>query len=53
MPWILISAIANLCRRAGFFLQGSVEIVALNLEESYRLLHFFHHIDISEISHQL
>ena len=30
------SIVANLCRSAGFFLQGSAKIVALNLEDPYR-----------------
>ena len=30
------SIFANLCRSAGFFLQGSAKIVALNLEDPYR-----------------
>ena len=32
----MFSIFANLCRSAGFFLQGSAKIVALNLEDSYR-----------------
>ena len=30
------SILANLCRSAGFFLQGSAKIVALSLEDPYR-----------------